>query len=382
MANGQVATATAADPATATRPAALEVNEATRTVSQQGNETNETKMLVPEGAPKNLRGNRLRPQQPQQQPPSQQSHHTQQQEQEQQEQKQKQLKTSSSPEPQMRSSTVTILHISDTHSLHHAVSSMPPADILIHSGDVSREGLDSEIGDFNHWLGQIKGNYKHIFVIPGNHDFWETNKAIGWGKISVDAARDPNYFQSKVSHAKVLHHELAKVMGLTIWGSGWNPKVGDSSPGNRYDDIPAGVDVLVTHEAPFGIFDMTFAGHWGYSQELLSAIYRIKPKVHLFGHVHEQRGHWEKNGDTFEGGVEYHPNPNSDQVFKPNGAPPSNYPVEVESNNAMANQATVDHAYTGIWRPQHIVGRPRLITATKKAENADDDHWHFSSKIV
>ena len=35
-------------------------------------------------------------------------------------------------------------------------------------------------------------------------------------------------------------------------------------------------------------------GHWGSSQELLKAIYRVKPKVHLFGHIHEQRGHWNK----------------------------------------------------------------------------------------
>lgn len=35
----------------------------------------------------------------------------------------------------------------------------------------------------------------------------------------------------------------------------------------------------VTHDAPFGIFDMTGGGHWGSSQELLGAIYRTKPKA-------------------------------------------------------------------------------------------------------
>ena len=29
--------------------------------------------------------------------------------------------------------------------------------------------------------------------------------------------------------------------------------------GNSYADIPEGVDVLVTHDGPFGIFDMTGA---------------------------------------------------------------------------------------------------------------------------
>ena len=31
----------------------------------------------------------------------------------------------------------------------------------------------------------------------------------------------------------------------------------DRRSGNAYDDVPAGVDVLVTHDGPFGIFDMT-----------------------------------------------------------------------------------------------------------------------------
>ena len=35
----------------------------------------------------------------------------------------------------------------------------------------------------------------------------------------------------------------------------------------------------VTHDGPHGIFDLTGGGHWGSSQELLGAIYRIKPKV-------------------------------------------------------------------------------------------------------
>ena len=50
----------------------------------------------------------------------------------------------------------------------------------------------------------------------------------------------------------------------------------------------------MTHEAPYGVLDMTGGGHWGSSHDLLEAIYRVKPKVHLFGHIHEQRGHWDK----------------------------------------------------------------------------------------
>ena len=77
------------------------------------------------------------------------------------------------------------------------------------------------------------------------------------------------------------------------------------------------------------------------------------------------------------GGVEYRPNPGSNQVFRPNGPPPADYPVQVESNNAMANQPAVDHSWTGVWAPQHIVGRPRLITAKR-----DGESWSFTSKVL
>jgi len=271
---------------------------------------------------------------------------------------------------------VTILHISDTHSLHRGAIDMPDADILIHSGDVAKVGSDSELGDFNDWLGGLDGKYRHKLVISGNHDYWDTNWRLNRGHLSDDAALDPEYFQRKITNAKVLNHEMVKVMGIKIWGAGWHPRRGDSMSGNDYADIPEGVDVVVTHEAAFGIFDMTGGGHWGSSQGLLEALFRTKPKVHLFGHIHEQRGLWNKGGDgSYKGGVEYKPNPQSGQVFRPQGPPPRTYPVEVESNNAMANQPTVDHSWTGVWAPQHIVGRPRLILA-RGGEGA----WWFTSE--
>lgn len=36
-------------------------------------------------------------------------------------------------------------------------------------GDVSNTGSDGEVADFNNWLGSIKGKYREMFVISGNH---------------------------------------------------------------------------------------------------------------------------------------------------------------------------------------------------------------------
>lgn len=42
---------------------------------------------------------------------------------------------------------MTILHISDTHSLHHQLQHLPPADILVHSGDFTLRGSEDEAHD-------------------------------------------------------------------------------------------------------------------------------------------------------------------------------------------------------------------------------------------
>ena len=52
-------------------------------------------------------------------------------------------------------------------------------------------------------------------------------------------------------------------------------------------------------------------------------------QVHLFGHIHEQRGHWQKTPSGYVGGVIYRPNPSEAKVFQQNQPPPGDYPVQV-----------------------------------------------------
>lgn len=65
-----------------------------------------------------------------------------------------------------------------------------------------------------------------------------------------------------------------------------------------WDQIPMGLDVLITHGPPYGILDQTTAGgkHLG-SVELLKTVKAKKPRVHTFGHIHGGAGIFE-NGDT------------------------------------------------------------------------------------
>ena len=47
---------------------------------------------------------------------------------------------------------------------------------------------------------------------------------------------------------------------------------------------------MITHGPPAGILDQTSQGPKVGCEELLEALTRIRPKLHLFGHIHEDFG--------------------------------------------------------------------------------------------
>lgn len=51
------------------------------------------------------------------------------------------------------------------------------------------------------------------------------------------------------------------------------------------------MDILITHWPPFGILDQISHKEKGGSKGLLEFVRAIKPKIHIFGHIHEKRGH-------------------------------------------------------------------------------------------
>merc|ERR1719160_2181683 len=92
---------------------------------------------------------------------------------------------------------------------------------------------------------------------------------------------------------------------------------------------------------------------WGSSQDLNDAIIRARPRVHLFGHLHEQRGFWQRNSlGRYEGGVEF--KDDQGRIF-PTKDPPHDWPCDVVSCNAMTSHPGHDH------KKSHIAGPARLI---------------------
>ena len=67
-----------------------------------------------------------------------------------------------------------------------------------------------------------------------------------------------------------------------------------------YARIPKDIDVLVSRGPPFGILDAApISGLHEGCREQLDAVTRIRPKLHVFGHIHTAYGVFRTEHTTF-----------------------------------------------------------------------------------
>lgn len=183
-----------------------------------------------------------------------------------------------------------IVVISDTHGRHRDLT-IPPGDVLIHAGDLTMHGEMAMVQDFNTFLGHLP--HRHKIVIAGNHDFCFEN--------------DPERSRAALTHCVYLQDEAVEIDGVRFYGSPWQPWFFDwafqlqrgPEIRARWELIPADTDVLITHGPPLGFGDQTFRGERVGCQDLLEIVSMIRPRVHIFGHIHEAYGRWPEGPTTF-----------------------------------------------------------------------------------
>lgn len=175
-----------------------------------------------------------------------------------------------------------IVAISDTHNQHKKIT-VPDGDVLVHAGDFSGMGTIRELENFLEWFD--KQPHEHKVFIAGNHDFC---------------------FQEKPEESKELVNQTSctylqdsptKIEGFLFYGSPWTPTFGnwafmkdEIDLDDYWEKIPETTDVLITHGPPKHTLDKTNGGVNAGSEFLKNRFLTIKPKVHLFGHIHEDSG--------------------------------------------------------------------------------------------
>lgn len=174
-----------------------------------------------------------------------------------------------------------VVMMSDTHGLHERLE-VPDGDLLLHAGDFTRMGSIPCVSEFNRWIGTLP--HQHKVVIAGNHDF--------------PFERWPDVARGLLTNCHYLQDEMIVLDGIKIYGSPWQPEFFNwafNLPRGRrlaekWAKIPEGIDILMTHGPPNRILDKTSDGVNAGCSDLRNRIEKVKPRVHLFGHIHEAYG--------------------------------------------------------------------------------------------
>jgi Icc-related predicted phosphoesterase len=178
--------------------------------------------------------------------------------------------------------------------LHENLVEVPECDLLVIAGDLTFAFGGSPdkrrwlTGPFADWLVAVPA--REVVVVAGNHD--------------VDIERDgfPDGLR-----CRYLEDEGTEVLGLTVWGTPWQPwyydwafnapqEDGEVFLAEKFAPIPAGTDIVVCHGPPLGYGDSTPGASVG-SSALTETIDRVEPSLLVCGHIHFGAGRF-RRGET------------------------------------------------------------------------------------
>lgn len=197
----------------------------------------------------------------------------------------------------MKLKPIRIGHFSDIHGNLSVLMGAETPDIWVSSGDIfpnaTRGRRDTEVLYQRSWFARNESVFLNalkgapVVVVSGNHDY-------------VDLAD----LLTKAGHPTVYsldHGKPVSINGLTFSGFREVPWIAGEWEGEVQESdilvlvqraLNAHPDVLVTHTPPAGILDRVWDGTHPGSKALVSNLMYGQgcPKVHLFGHIHDQGG--------------------------------------------------------------------------------------------
>ena len=183
-----------------------------------------------------------------------------------------------------------IVCISDTHD-RLAEMTVPDGDVLVHAGDFSGRGKVEQVRRFAEEIHALP--HEHKVVIAGNHDFL--------------FEEEPELARELLGPLHYLRDSGVEIAGLRFWGSPWQPAFFNwafnlprgPALAERWALIPDDTDVLITHGPPKGVLDRVHDGHRVGCADLSRALQRVRPRLHVFGHIHEAYGEEEIEGTHY-----------------------------------------------------------------------------------
>jgi len=220
-----------------------------------------------------------------------------------------------------------ITHISDTHNKHNQLNGLlPGGDLLIHSGDISSLGRETEVKRFVKWFNDIN-NYTNKIFIAGNHDMTFDREQLLRDKLAHFEGRTeydtecaegkPAWLEELLGihlHPNVfyLENNFIEIDQIKIWGSPITPSFGYGWAFNKdrgydinqiWNQIPNDTDIVITHGPIHSYCDRTDRGGLNVGcEQLYHRLNEVQPQLHFSGHIHEAYGYRQtKWGYAFNG---------------------------------------------------------------------------------
>ena len=205
-----------------------------------------------------------------------------------------------------------IVAISD---MHGHLKDVPECDLLIIAGDISPLRIQSDTAKMLEWLEDDfmpwleRQLCQKVVLVAGNHDF--IFEADG---IQEEVTRIFNMYSSWFTY---LENETVKIdiddHEISIFGTpycstfgGWPFMYEDDLLADFFKEIPSKVDIIVSHDAPYGTSDVClegeikFQGHIG-NKPLAEALKNVEFKYLFHGHLHTSN----HNAEELNGGLVY-----------------------------------------------------------------------------
>lgn len=200
---------------------------------------------------------------------------------------------------------VSVTAISDLHGFLPDYSNYK-SDIFCICGDVSPLKIQNNVPQMKNWLYKTFIPWTEslpcdkVFLIAGNHDLFAERlvniKEFFLGTKVWYSEDDTYEYNDKLIHGT----PWCKIFG------NWSFMLTSDELEKKYAEIPENVDLLLTHDVPYGQNDVILEKVWWNTGEhignvsLLEAIQEKKPKNLCCGHLHSTDHTPTKFGDMMQ----------------------------------------------------------------------------------
>lgn len=182
------------------------------------------------------------------------------------------------------------MFISDTHGQHEDVE-LSRGNMIIHAGNITKNGTFSEVEAFLQWFAHL--NYKYKIFIAGTHDhFFEDEPKLARRLIPAGVV--------------YLEESGVEMGGLKIWGSPYNSdhdgnafSLTEDKIIDHWEKIPNDSDMVIIHTPAYGVLDENANGEHEGSKDLLRKLVRVEPKYFICGHRQSTHGYEYRYGIHF-----------------------------------------------------------------------------------